>query len=332
MYTILKMVNHYDILGVSQDAGDMEIKKAYRALSLKYHPDRNDTEEAKEKIQAINQAYEILGDKAKRNQYNMELQFGQGPGGIPGFGMGGMPGFGMGGMPFAHMQSMNDMNDINNIFSMMFGQGMGGMGGPGGPEIRIFHGGMPGHGGHGMNFHQQMRPEPIQKTIQITIEQSFTGSTIPIEIERTIINGNMRRNETETVYINIPQGIDDNESVTVHDRGHIINDNKGEVRIVFRVQNNTAFKRQALDLVYKQKISLKEALCGFSFEILHLNGKRLCLNNASNPTVIKPNFKKVVPNLGMTREGNTGNMIIDFEIEFPESLTKEQIESLTNLL
>jgi len=282
-----------------------------------------------EKIQAINQAYEVLSDKAKRNQYNMELQFGNGPGMG---GLGGMPGFG--GMPFAHMQSMNEMNDINNIFNMMFGGGMPGFGGPGGPEIRIFHGhgGMPGMGG--MNFHAQtqMRPEPIQKTIQITIDQSFTGSTIPIEVERTVISGNARRSESETVYINIPQGIDDNESVTLHERGHIINDNKGEVRIVFRVQNNSAFKRQGLDLVYKQKISLKESLCGFSFEIAHLNGKRLCLNNTSNPTVIKPNFKKVVPNLGMTREGSTGNMIIDFEVEFPESLTKEQTESLVTIL
>ena len=323
------MTNHYEVLGVSQDAGDMEIKKAYRALSLKYHPDRNDTEEAMEKIQAINQAYEILSDKNKRNQYNMELQFGNGMGGMGGMGV---PGFGMGGMPFAHMQSMNEMNDINNIFNMMFGGGMGGFGGPGGPEIRIFHGGMPGMGG--MNFHTQtqMRPEPMQKTIQISIDQSFTGSTIPIEVERTVINGNTRRNETETVYINIPQGIDDNESVTLHDKGHSINDNRGEIRITFRVQNNSAFKRQGLDLVYKQKISLKEALCGFSFEIVHLNGKRLCLNNNSNPTVIKPNFKKVVPNLGMTREGSTGNMIIDFEIEFPESLTKEQMDRLLEIL
>jgi DnaJ-class molecular chaperone len=224
------------------------------------------------------------------------------------------------------------MNDINNIFNMMFGGGMGGFGGPGGPEIRIFHGGMPGMGGMNFHAHTQMRPEPMQKNIQITIEQSFTGSTIPIEVERTIINGNVRRTETETVYINIPQGIDDNESVTLHDKGHIINDTKGEIRIAFRVQNNTSFKRQGLDLVYKQKISLKEALCGFSFEIVHLNGKRLCLNNNSNPTVIKPNFKKVVPNLGMVREGNTGNMIIDFELEFPESLTKEQIENLLTIL
>ena len=317
------MTNLYEVLGVSKDAGDMEIKKAYRGLSLKYHPDRNSTEEAKGMIQKVNEAYEILGDKNKRQQYDMELQFG-----IPG----GMPG----GMPFGHMNGMhgmNEMNDINNIFNMMFGGGgMPGFGGPGGPEIRIFHGGGPG------NFHAEFfnninaRPEPIQKHLQITIEQSYTGCTLPVEIERTVVSNNTKRIESETIYINIPKGIDDNETVTLHDKGNVINDRRGEVRITFRVVNNTCFKRSGLDLIYHQKINLKEALCGFSFEIIHLNGKKLCLNNNSNPTVIKPNFKKVVPNLGMNREESVGNMVIDFEIEFPDMLTKEQVESLTNIL
>jgi DnaJ-class molecular chaperone len=314
------MTNYYDVLGISKDASDAEIKKAYRSLSLKYHPDRNDSEEAIEIIQKVNQAYEILGDKNKRQQYNMELQL---SGSIPGF-----PG--MGGVPFAHMNSMNEMNDINNIFNMMFGGGGNMSFGPGGPEIHIFHNGMPGHAN--MSFRTNIRPEPIQKAIQISIEQSFTGCTIPIEVERMVIQNNVRRSENETVYINIPQGIDDNESVTLHEKGHIINDSKGEIRIVFRVTNKTAFIRQGVDLVYKQKISLKESLCGFSFELQHLNGKKLCLNNTSNPTVIKPNFKKVVPNLGMTREGTVGNMIIDFEIEFPESLSKEQQDALILIL
>jgi len=322
------MTNFYELLGVEQDAGDGEIKKAYRTMSLKYHPDRNSTEEAKTKIQQINEAYEVLSDKGKRNQYDMELRFGAG-------GMGGMPGFGpgMGGMPFGHM---NEMNDINNIFSMLFGQGgMPGMGpggihmGPGGPEIRIFH---SNAGGPGFHFQQNVRPEPMQKTVQISIEQSFTGCTLPIDVERTVINNNVRRTENETVYINIPKGIDDNETVTLHEKGNVVNNQRGEIRITFRIANNTEFKRNGIDLIYKRKISLKEALCGFSFELVHLNGKRLCLNNASNPTVIKPNYKKVVPNLGMTRESATGNMIIDFEIEFPESLTKEQIDALTNIL
>lgn len=318
------MSNYYDILGVSQDAGELEIKKAYRGLTLKYHPDRNSSEEAKGLIQKINEAYETLGDKSKRKQYDMELQFGM---------QGGMPG----GMPFGNM---NEMNDINNLFNMMFGGGMPGFGGPGGPEIRIFHGGGPGnfHGGGPGNFHAEFfhsinaRPEPLQKHLQITIEQSYSGCTLPIEIERTIVNNNTKRMESETVYINVPKGIDDNETVTLHEKGNIVNDRKGEVRITFRVINDTPFKRSGLDLVYRQKINLKEALCGFSFEIIHLNGKKLCLNNNSNNTVIKPNFKKVVPNLGMYREESVGNMIIDFEIEFPDILTKEQVESLINIL
>ena len=316
------MSNHYEILGVSQDAGDMEIKKAYRGLSLKYHPDRNPTEEAKDMIQKVNEAYEILGDKSKRKQYDMELQFGI---------QGGMPG----GMPFGHMNGMNgmhEMNDINNIFNMMFGGGIPGFGGPGGPEIRIFHGGGPGNF-HAEFFHtMNARPEPLQKHLQITIEQSYIGCTLPIEIERTVVNNNTKRTESETVYINVPKGIDDNETVTLHEKGNIINDRKGEVRITFRVINNTHFKLNGLDLIYCQKINLKEALCGFSFEINHLNGKKLCLNNNSNPTVIKPNFKKIVPNLGMIREDSIGNMVIDFEIEFPDTLTKEQVEKLINIL
>lgn len=314
------MSNHYEVLGVSNDAGEMEIKKSYRKLSLKYHPDRNSTEEAKEMIQKVNEAYEVLSDKNARKQYDMELQFGGG-GGFPG------------GMPFTHMNSMNEMNDINNIFNMMFGGGgMQGFGGPGGPEIRIFHGGNPG------NFHAEFfhtmggRPEPLHKNLQITIEQSYSGCSLPVEIERTVINNNTKRMESETVYINVPKGIDDNETVTLHERGNVINDRKGEVRITFRVINDTPFKRSGLDLIFNQKITLKEALCGFSFEINHLNGKKLCLNNNNNPTVIKPNFKKVVPNLGMHREDNIGNMVIEFEILFPDLLTQEQVEALNNIL
>jgi len=313
------MTKYYDILGVSKDAGEMEIKKAYRSLSLKYHPDRNSTEEATDMIQKINEAYEILGDKNKRKQYDMELQFG----------MGGM----QGGMPFGHMNSMNEMNDINNIFNMMFGGGgIPGFGGPGGPEIRIFHGGGPGSF-HAEFFHSMnARPEPLHKNLQISIEQSYAGCSIPIEIERTVISNNTKRMESETVYINVPKGIDDNETVILHERGNIINDRKGEVRITFRVMNNSHFKRNGLDLIYNQTITLKEALCGFSFEINHLNGKKLCLNNNSNPTVIKPNFKKIVSNLGMYREENVGNMIIEFEILFPDVLTTEQVDSLNNIL
>jgi len=327
------MTNFYETLGVSNDASDAEIKKAYRTLSLQYHPDRNPSEEAKSKIQTINEAYEHLSDSEKRNQYNMELQFGQGHGHPQ---MNGHPGFG--GMPFTHMNSMNGFGDINNIFQMMFGQNGGQPGMPhnihaqmfgqhmgGGPGIHIFHNGVP------VNVIQ--KPEPITINIQITLEQSYQGSNLPIEIERWVLKNNVRNMENETLYINIPQGIDDNESLTIQDKGHVVNDSvHGDIKISIQVINNTEFKRQGLDIFYSKKVSLKEALCGFSFEIQHLNGKRICLNNNSNPTVIKPNFKKVVPSMGMMRDNSTGNMIIEFDVEFPDILTTEQIAAISNIL
>jgi DnaJ family protein B protein 4 len=315
--------NFYDVLGVANNASETDIKKAYRSLSLKYHPDRNPSEEAKTKIQEVNEAYECLSDQASRNQHDMELKFGAGGGG------------GMGGMPFAHMNSMDGFSDINNIFNMMFGGGNGGggfQGFPGGPEIRVFHGGMPAGGIHTQMFHTFQRAEPIVKQIQLTIEQSYSGCNIPIEVERYIINNNAKTMETETLYLNIPQGIDDNEMIVVRDKGNVINDTRSDLKIGIQITNNSEFKRQGLDLIYNKKITLKEALCGFSFEMLHLNGKRLCLNNTSNPTVIKPGYKKVIPNMGMIRENSSGNMIIDFEINFPDSLSEDQITSLQSIL
>ena len=87
-----------------------------------------------------------------------------------------------------------------------------------------------------------------------------------------------------------------------------------------------------MDLILKRKINLKEALCGFSFEIQHLNGKILAIQNKNNITVITPNYKHVVPNMGMIRDNNSGNLIIEFDVEFPEKLTLDQIEKIRNIL
>lgn len=310
--------NFYEILGISNDASEPEVKKAYRALSLKYHPDRNPSEEAKAKIQAINEAYEHLGDQGLRQQYDMELKFGSGGGG---------------GMQFSNMDGAPEFADINNIFNMMFG-GMGGIPGMGGghPGIRIFHNGIP-QNMNGHMFNQVQRPEPIVKHVQVTIEQSYNGSVIPIDIERWIMTNGVKTTESETIYLNIPQGIDNNEILLVPEKGNILNNTmRSELKIVIQVINNTDFKRSGIDLIYNKKITLKESLCGFSFELNHLNGKHISLNNHSNATVIKPNFKKVVPSLGMIRDNSTGNMIIVFDVEFPDSLTTEQIEQISKIL
>ena len=319
------MATFYEVLGVSQEASESEIKKAYRNLSLKYHPDRNPSEEAKTKIQKINEAYETLGDAEKREQYNHELRFGKPQNNLP------PGGFGPGGVHFSH--HMNGMPDINNLFADIFGNhpGFGGMPGfgmhgmPGMPGIRIFH--------NGQEFRQFQRPDPIVKQIQITIQQSYQGVDLPVEIERWVMSGDIRNIEKETLYVSIPPGIDENETLTLGDKGHVVNDQiRGEVKLVIHVENTSEFRREGLDLVYPKKISLKEALCGFSFEMVHVNGKRLCVNNKNNMSIIRPNYKKVVPNMGMKRENRTGNIIIAFEIDFPETLTTDQIAELENIL
>ena len=304
---------YYDILGVSKDANDNEIKKAFRALSLKYHPDRTPTEDTTEKFQKIGEAYEVLSDSEKRNQYDNESN------GIP---------FGM---PFTHMDSMNEFQDMNNIFNMMFGGMAGpGMPGMGGPGIRIFHSG--GMGGGPQFFQQFQKPAPLSKTVNITLNQCYDGGSIPVEIERFVVNNGIKYTETVTLNIPIPKGIHEKNGIIIENEGNCVNDLKGDVKLSFKIDEHPLFKRRESDLIYKKKISLKEALCGFSFELQHLNGKMLFLNNKSNRTIITPDTKKTIPNLGIENEGKTGNLIIEFVIDFPINLSEEQMNTISSVL
>ena len=320
------MTNYYDVLGVSQDADETDIKKAFRKLSLQYHPDRNPDEDTTGKFQDINEAFETLSNPEKRNQHDMELKFGEG-GGI--------------GHPFGGMD--NDMADINNIFNMMFGGGGGGGGFPGMPGggggipgmpgIRIFHSGGGGPGMHAQFFHSFNRPEPIQKDVEITIEQSYHGCTVSVEVEKWTILNNERSSEKEILSIAIPKGIDHDDTIVMRDAGNNINNQvRGEIRITIKIKNSTDFVRRGLDLYLIKKISLKDSLCGFMYEFDHFNGKRICMNNVSGNNVIKPATKKIINGLGFTKENNTGNLVIEFEVEFPDTLNENQRELLKNIL
>jgi len=322
------MPTHYEILGVSKDASESDIKKAYRKLSLQYHPDRNHDPEAVEKYKVINEAHEILSDHQKREQYNMELQFGPGVRGMPGGGMSGMPG--MHGMP----------GGMEDILNMMFGgfpgmnpTGMNPMEGFGGPGFRVFHSNGPG-GMHEQMFHQIRKPSSIQKTVNITMEQVYHGATVHVEIEREVTKNTSRYTETETMTINIPPGIDENEMMVLQGKGHLLADYgiSSDIKINFKISNNTIFTREGMDMKYTRTISLKESLCGFSFEIHHLSGKMLNMNNEQNVMVVKPGYKRVVPGLGFNKNGQTGNLIIEILVEFPEVLTSEQIQGLRDIL
>lgn len=318
------MPSYYDILEVPKTASADEIKKSYRRLSLKYHPDRNlGQPEMVSKFQEIGEAYEVLGDEQKKEEYDMMQNnpFLRGGGSdinelfsnLFGMNFGG----GGGGGPMGHMGHMGHMDHMGP----MGGISINGM--PfGGPGIRIFRNGQPVHS----------KPSPITKTLTVNMEQVLDGAVLPVEIERWIIENNTKMFETETIYVNIPKGVDDNEIILIKDKGNFMSDTCiGDLKIVIKVNNQSQFERYGLDLLYHKTITLKESLCGFTFELPYLNGKMFTINN-NGGNVIPSEYKKIIPKLGLTRDDRTGNMIILFHVQFPEKLTPEQIEAIKDHL
>lgn len=149
--------NYYDVLGVKKDATAAEIKKAFRRLARKHHPDTGGDEE---KFKEINQAYEVLSDAEKRTQYDQYGQYfgGQAPGG-PG-GAGWPPG---GARVRVNNVDLGDLGDLGDLFGSVFG----------------------GTGGHQGRGPQPRRGRDVQVDLNLTFEQAFQGTSAKVEIERT---------------------------------------------------------------------------------------------------------------------------------------------------
>jgi DnaJ-class molecular chaperone len=316
--------NLYNTLEVPETASIEEIKKSYRKLSMMYHPDKNkNNPDATSKFQEISEAYETLGDQEKKHEYDISRN-----------------------NPFARMLnsqgSQNSVEDLfANLFGMPFGQGTPfGHAGPfnqgmpfsnmqsfgPGQNVRIFHNGVPVNP---QGFMQ--KPTPIIKNVVVPIDKILTGTTIPLDIERWLIQDGNKVFETENMYVTIPKGIDDGEIIILREKGNISReDYKGDVKLFIKILNDTEFKRSGLDLIFEKSISIKEALCGFSFELKYVTGKTYTINNHSG-NIISNGYKKIIPNMGFSREQHTGNLIIIFNVKFPEKLTPETIELLKNI-
>jgi len=296
--------NLYNVLGVDEKSTKDEIKKAYRGLQMKWHPDRNQgSEDSKKMSEKINGAYEVLGDDEKRLEYDNISK-----------------------NPFARMNSGGMEVPMDDILNMFF-KGMPGFPGmPPGAKVHVFN-------GSPMGFNQAIsKPIPIMKTIEINMSQVLSGASIPLEIERWIIENQIKVFEKETIYVTVPKGIDDNEMIILRDSGNVLNENvKGDIKIFVKIKNETPFKRVGLDLILNKTISLKDSLCGFTFELDYINGKSYTLNN-NKGNIIPSGYKKIYQGMGLTRGDHKGNMIIQFNVNFPDKLTEEQILKLTEIL
>ena len=277
-------INYYDVLGLDNKASQDDIKKAFRKLSLQYHPDRDTGDN--EKFKNITVAYEILSNIEKRKVYDMESSF-----------------------AFKNINTMHFNNEdlINLIFKN---------------DNNDFH--------NILNRRKDVaskKPNIISKTIRINMEQAYNGCILPLLIERK----NNKTLESETIYVTIPKGIDNNEFITIQKKGNIVDEEQGDIKVIVLIDNESIYKRSGIDLEYTHNVTLKEALCGCNFEIKHISGKVLKFSNNSG-NIINPSFTKVINGYGFIRDNHTGNFIISFNVNFPKSLTEKQILELSKIL
>jgi DnaJ-class molecular chaperone len=287
----------YHILGVGSDATTQDIKKAYRALSLDCHPDRNIGKCAAD-FHNISNAYDILADADSRKTYDASICLSRPTSGIT-------------------ETTSNEVGIYRPVFT-----------------------GKRNESSTYIVSKKTTFPEPIVVTALLSLEQCYLGCSIPITVTRqTARIGNRdwasqrddRCSETETITTYFPQGVGDKDIIVLEGFGDST-DGKGDVKVIIQVKPDPVFSVYGLDLVFQKHLTLKEALCGFSFSQLHPCGKTVVIENITMPSVIYPGYRRTMVGMGMIREGIAGNMVVEFIVDFPQRLCSEQIRALAAAL
>lgn len=320
MNTQWKGKQYYSVLGIRQNATAEDIKKAYRKMSLKYHPDKPTGNQ--EKFREINEAYTVLRDPSRRQQYDRE----QWRSTLP--------------KDNASIQAFMDMY-VPMIKKMVYSSKSSNETAqqPLGLDDTMLHifaeQLLPG-------FHKKptqstlfqdipIKPTPITKTVYITLEQAYTGVSLPVSIERWIEHDHVKTTERETVYVDIPKGVDTNEILVLNGKGNQTSKGVGDVRVHIQLHPHSLFERDGLTLLYKKTISLRESMCGFSFELPHINGKRYNIRN-NKGTIVQSGHSKTIHGLGCQRGEHKGDLQIVFTVKYPEKLQPDMIDALDTLL
>ncbi len=356
---------YYDLLGVEQNASKSDLKKAYRKLSLKWHPDKNpnNKEEASEKFKKISEAYSVLSDPEKKKIYD---QYGidglQGNGGMANFNAGDIFNqfFNGQGMNFgfkSHFttnfsQSHNNImekgpdkkieieisfEDMMNGFSRRFNlyrkikcNDCFGTGCLNGQEINTQ---CSECGGAGMKtIRRQIGP--------MITQQSFTcpkcqgkGKIISNENKCPKCNGNKIIKGSELIEINVPEGCNQGEYYKLNNKADDLPNciETGDLYLVYKLKPKKNMRRIGDNLILKKSILLSEALCGLSIVLEHLNGNNILIEYEK---VIHPDTSLSIENLGFLNKntGKRGKLIIEFDIVFPKNLNEQRTLLIQKIL
>lgn len=347
-------LDYYEILGVDKSASEADIKKAYRKVAMKYHPDKNPGDaRAEEKFKEAAEAYEVLRDPEKRQRYD---QFGKA-------GVNGAGGFGGGGF--------TDINDIFSHFSDIFGGGFGGFGGFGGGSAQP----------------QQYRGGDLRLKTRLTLEEISTGVVKKFKVKKQVTcdecggngcekghrpetcstcNGSgyvvrqvrsfmgMMQQQTacptchgegtlvkhkckkchgegtvsgeEIVEISIPAGVAEGMVVNAQGKGHAAKHNgvPGDIQVLIEEVPHEHFIRDDNDLIYNLLLTVSQATLGDAVEVPTLEGKvRVTIKPGTQPgTRMRLRGKGLpsVPGYGYGR----GDIVINISVYIPETLSKDE--------
>ena len=350
--------DYYEVLGISKDASDDEIKKAYKKMARKYHPDMNPGDkEAEEKFKEVNEANEVLSDPKKKARYD---QFGF-AGVDPSYGAGG-PGWGDGAAGF-------DFGDLGDIFGSFFGGGFGGGGGARrnapqrGESIRLGItidfleaafgctkevtidrsescaecGGSgsakgttpevcPDCKGRGVVTQAQRTPFGVMQTQGECPKCRGTGKIIHQPCSSCHGSGYVRKRKTLSV--NIPAGIDHGETIAMRSQGNAGRNGgpSGDVYLTISVRPHEFFRRQGNGVYVEMPISFTQAALGAEVEIPTIDGtvKYTIPEGTQTGTVFRLRGKGIPSPNGRGR----GDQYVTVTVETPRGLNKEQKELL----
>jgi len=355
---MVKETKFYDVLGVQPAADDNALKKAYRKLAMKYHPDKNP--EAGDKFKEISMAYEVLSNPEKRKLYDQAGEQGIKEGGSGGgggmnpmdifdmfFGGGGGDPFGRGsfGRQRGPRRTKNLVHQLSVSLEDMYNgtvrklalqknvicDGCEGIGGKPGAVQKC-----PNCRGTGMQVRiQQLGPGMMQQIQSMCGECHGEGERVDPKLRCKKCNGRKVNRERKILEVSVDKGMEDGQKVTFSGEG----DQEpglepGDIIIVLDEKAHALFKRNGQDLIMKMDISLTEALTGMKKAVKTLDERTLVIQTVKGE-VIKSGDLKMVRGEGMPQYRNPfekGRLIIQFNVVFPPSFEPSVAEKLASIL